>query len=272
MQKPDITIITDTSNAAATVERTLHSVERQSFHRFEHIIVDGASTDATVHLVKAYQRRNSDRDITLISEPDRGLYDAFNKGIACARGTYLVFLNAGDTLHDVHTLERVMQAANNPSSATGKAAPSVADGTASSAALPAVIYGETNIVDDSGKFLHPRRLKIPKRLTWRSFQQGMLVCHQSFYALRSLAPLYDLSYRFSADFDWCVRLLKAAQEQGLETRQVDAVLTDYLAEGMTTRNHHASLRERYRIMAHHYGRIRTFLLHGWFALRAIVKR
>lgn len=253
---PTFTIITATFNAAATLERTLRSVERQTCDSVEHLIMDGASTDATLQLARAYAERQPQRSISVVSEPDSGLYDAFNKGIARARGTYIVFLNAGDTLHADDTLATIAAALPCDDEAR----------------LPAVVYGETDIVDADGTFLRHRRLTAPRRLTWKSFQQGMRVCHQSFYALRTLVPTYDLQYRFSADFDWCVRVLKSASEQHRSTLRIDAVLTDYLAEGLTTQNHRASLRERYRIMAHHYGRLRTLLLHGWFVLRAVFKR
>ncbi len=251
MGEIDFTIVTVTYNAAATLGRTLESVEAQTFRRFEHLVIDGGSGDGTVGMAEAYRRRNADIGVTVVSERDRGLYDAMNKGIARARGTFVCFLNAGDRLHDRRTLERIAPLATDECG---------------------VIYGETDIVDEAGRFLRHRRLRAPGRLTWRSFMRGMVVCHQSFYARRELAPPYDLSYRFSADFDWCVRVMKAAESRGLALANARRVLTDYLAEGMTTRNHGASLRERFRIMARHYGWLAAVGMHAWFAVRAAVKR
>lgn len=256
MPQPDFTIITATYNAAATLGRTLQSVEQQTHLSYEHIIVDGNSTDTTIPIVQAYIARQPNTSITLISEPDRGLYDALNKGIAHASGTYLIFLNAGDAFHSPTTL--------------ASAASTIPRNSAS--APPAVIYGETDIVDNNGQLLRHRRLQVPPKLTWKSFRQGMLVCHQSFYAHRAIAPTYDLQYRYSADFDWCIRLLRAATELGWNTIQINEVLTDYLSEGLTTQNHRASLRERFQIMTHHYGRLTTILLHIYFAIRAVLKR
>ena len=96
----------------------------------------------------------------------------------------------------------------------------------------------------------------------------MLVCHQAFWPKASLAPRYDLRYRFSADFDWCIRILKQART----THNTRLTLIDYLDEGLTTRNHRASLLERFRIMTRHYGWPATFLLHAWFVLRAVIKK
>lgn len=192
----------------------------------------------------------------VVSEKDRGLYDAMNKGIQKATGDYLVFLNAGDVFPSPDTLELV--------------ASSVGDGEE----LPGVLYGNTNIVDDEGHFLRHRRLQPPERLTWRSFRQGMLVCHQAFYARTDLAKAnpYNMQYRFSADVDWCIRVMKAAERQGLPLRNVDAVVVNYLDGGMTVKNHRASLRERFRLMRHHYGLLPTLAMHAWFVLRSVLKK
>lgn len=192
----------------------------------------------------------------VVSEKDRGLYDAMNKGIQKATGDYLVFLNAGDVFPSPDTLELV--------------ASSVGDGEE----LPGVLYGNTDIVDDEGHFLRHRRLQPPERLTWRSFRQGMLVCHQAFYARTDLAKAnpYNMQYRFSADVDWCIRVMKAAELQGLPLRNVDAVVVNYLDGGMTVKNHRASLRERFRLMRHHYGLLPTLAMHAWFVLRSVLKK
>ena len=102
----------------------------------------------------------------------------------------------------------------------------------------------------------------------------MLVCHQAFYARTDLARKfrYNCHYRFSADFDWCVRILREAERKQLPTANLHAVAADYLNEGMTTKNHKASLRERFRIMCHHYGLLPTLTLHAWFALRSFTKK
>ena len=249
-------IITATYNAAHTLERTLQSVAQQEFRDVEHIIMDGGSTDGTVQMAKAYQQQNPDLKIVVVSERDKGLYDALNKGIRMAKGRYLIFLNAGDKFHASNTLLKADKCIkNNP------------DGK-----LPAVVYGETDIVDDKGRFLRHRRLQAPEQLKWTSFRQGMLVCHQSFYALREITPEYDLSYRFSADFDWCVRIMRKAKEMGMPFLNTHEVLTDYLSEGLTTQNHQASLQERFNIMAKHYGWLTTCAMHAWFIIRNYIKK
>ena len=122
---PKFSIITVTYNAEKVLEDTIQSIVTQSYKNVEYIIVDGGSTDGTLTIVNKYKEHIH----TIVSEPDKGLYDAMNKGIKLATGDYLCFLNAGDGLHEDDTLLRIVH------SLTGTI-------------LPDVIYGETDIVDD----------------------------------------------------------------------------------------------------------------------------
>ena len=244
---PKFSIITVTYNAGKVLEDTILSVISQTYRNVEYIIVDGGSKDNTLEIIDKYSKHIS----KMVSEPDKGLYDAMNKGIRMATGDYLCFLNAGDKFHEKETLQQIAETLKDKD-------------------LPDVIYGETAIVDETGKFLHMRRLSTPERLNWKSFKQGMLVCHQAFLAKRELALKYpyDMQYRFSADFDWCIRIMKEAKC----LHNTRLTLIDYLNEGMTTRNHKASLKERFRIMAKHYGWVSTILYHCWFVIRLILVR
>ena len=242
---PKFSIITVTYNAGAVLEDTIQSVITQTYRNVEYIIVDGGSKDHTLDIINRYREHIH----TLVSEPDKGLYDAMNKGIRLATGDYLCFLNAGDELHEDDTLQLMVH------SITGTE-------------LPDVLYGETAIVDEEGHFLRMRRLSAPEDLNWKNFKDGMLVCHQAFFPRRELAEPYDLRYRFSADFDWCIRIMKKSHT----LHNTHLTLIDYLNEGMTTRNHRASLHERFRIMCRHYGYLSTLARHAWFALRLLLKK
>lgn len=245
-----ITIITVTYNAASVLQRTLDSVCTQTYQDIEHLIIDGASKDETVQIAESYKAQVPYK-VVIQSEPDQGLYDAMNKGLHKATGDYLIFLNAGDSLHTNDTLETICQL---------------------SSSSPAVIYGDTAIVDGEGNFLHLRRLRPPKQLTWKSFKQGMLVCHQAFYVRTDIAQQedYDLLYRHSADVDWCIRVMKRAEQQHIPLVNTNAILTDFMEGGNTTQNHRVSLKERYQVMCHHYGTIQTILLHLWFIARTLL--
>ena len=250
-----VSIVTITYNAARTLQRTLDSVACQTYTDIEHLIIDGASKDDTVAIAERYKAA-SRHEVVIQSEPDKGLYDAMNKGLQKATGDYLVFLNAGDTLYATDTIETVVKP------------------TANSQKPIAVIYGDTAITDAEGNFLHLRTHRPPEQLTWKSFKQGMLVCHQAFYVLTSLARQipYDLQYRHSADVDWCIRIMREAERQQLALVNTHAILANFEEGGDTTQHHRDSLKERFSVMAHHYGLCQTLILHGWFILRAVARR
>lgn len=245
MDAPLFAIITICYNAASTIARTLNSIDNQDFTDYEHVIIDGASTDDTLAIVAQYA--NCRRRI--ISEPDKGIYDAMNKGMGFSSGRYLIFLNAGDKFHSYDTLSAIALAISKNKQ-------------------PDIVYGQTVIVDNDGNFLRPRHLYAPEYLTVKSFSDGMLVCHQAFVASRSIAGKYDLRYRFSADYDWCIRCLKQSHNN---VRLGNTVVIDYLSEGVTTRNHWASLKERFCIMVRYYGFISTVARHFKFLLRRYKK-
>lgn len=255
------TVITITYNAEKVLERTLQSVLTQTYEDVEHLIIDGASKDKTLALAEAYKKASDDsgqgHKVIIKSEPDEGIYDAMNKGLTQASGDYIVFMNAGDFFPQDDTLEEIAHRCHL--------------NELPSAELPAVLYGNTDIVDGEGRYLHPRRLQPPAKLTWRSFRHGMLVCHQAFYARTDIAKniQYDMQYRYSADVDWCIRVMKEADRLGLPLYNINKVVANYTEEGATTLHHHESLRERYRVMVQHYGRVSTFLMHCWFAVRRV---
>lgn len=256
-------IITITYNAEAFLPRTVESVLSQHYRDIEHVIIDGASTDSTISVAQDYMQRSyaaqNGHEVRIVSEPDNGLYDAMNKGLRQASGDYICFLNAGDFFPNANVLDTIVSR-----SLTGK----------SRQQLPAVIYGDTDIVDNDGNFLRHRRLAPPRNLTWRSFRKGMLVCHQAFYARLDIARTvpYDTRYRYSADVDWCIRVMKEAERIGAGLAYVDSVVVNYTQEGQTTKHHRDSLKERYRVMQCHYGAFTTALMHAWFAVRAVVKK
>ncbi len=252
-----ITYVTITYNAAKVLQRTLDSVMSQDYPHIVHLIIDGASTDDTLKLVDDYIERSNAAEnghlVQVTSEPDKGIYDAMNKGLCSLDGDYVCFLNAGDFLPSPTTASKIAEAVDGQ--------------------LPAVLYGDTDIVDGEGRFLHHRRLAPPEHLSWKSFRQGMLVCHQAFYARTdfAIATPYDLRYRYSADVDWCIRVMKAAAKENVPLFNLKMVLACYTQEGQTTLHHRESLLERYHVMERHYGRLHTFFLHCWFALRTLFK-
>lgn len=241
--RPLISIITITYNAANELRPTMESVAGQSWRDYEHLIIDGASKDDTLAIAREYD------GVRILSEKDSGLYDAMNKGLDMARGKYLLFLNAGDTFHSSEILARYAERAHRGDD---------------------IIYGDTVIVDNERHIIGRRHLSVPDTLTSDSFADGMLICHQAFMVRKDLAPHYDLQYRFSADYDWTVKCIDASDPR--RNTNLGIITIDYLSDGLTDNNKLKSLRERYRIMSRRYGTIPTALRHIKFALRALSRR
>lgn len=236
---PTFSIITVTYNASSWLERTIQSIISQTYPGIEFIIIDGNSSDGTQDIIRKYESKIS----YWISEPDESLYDAMNKGLEKATGDYVWFINAGDEIYSPETTTRLLYSLH------GK--------------LPDIIYGETEIINNFGTSLGMRRLRVPKRLNWKSFRIGMLVCHQSFIVRKEIAPSFDLLYRYSSDFDWCIRCMQAATS----ISNSQAILSRFMEFGTTSANRKASLKERYHIMCKYYGKTSTQLRHIWFAVR-----
>lgn len=267
--KPLISIITITYNAEKEVVPTMQSIAEQSFRDFEHILIDGASSDHTLEAV-----RNISRDTIILSQRDNGLYDAMNKGLHMAKGRYLLFLNAGDTFHDADTLKAYSDAIRDfHIRALGKNKSEIfkshnSDHIDNTPSLwPDIIYGDTVIVDKDRKLIGPRHLSVPEELTFESFAQGMLVCHQAFMCRRAIAPDYNLNYRYSADYEWTLRCLQNSKPY--KNINLKRVTIDYLTDGMTDMHHRASLKERFHIMSEYYGRIPTIFRHIGFLWRSL---
>ena len=257
------TIVTITYNAEKVLQRTLDSVRYQTYEGVEHLIVDGASKDQTLAMAQQYKQQSDASDnghkVIIQSEPDHGIYDAMNKGLTQASGDYVVFMNAGDYFPSTDTLEKIVHQCRLSEYPAAE--------------RPGVLYGNTNIVDGEGHFLHPRRLQPPVKLTWKSFRHGMLVCHQAFYARTDIAKntQYDTRYRFSADVDWCIRIMRETERMGLTLCNTKMVVANYTEEGATTQNHSESLKERFHVMRRNYGLLTTLVMHAWFFIRAFLK-
>lgn len=238
-QLPTISIITIVYNGIDTLEKTILSIVNQDYRNIEYIIIDGNSTDGTQTLIHKYNSQIS----SWISERDSGLYDAMNKGIKLATGDYLWFINSGDliptntTISDIFNVNTVCDAD--------------------------VYYGDTIMINIAGEVIGSRRLAPPDNLGWKDFKKGMLVSHQSFIAKRSLSPLYNTKYRFSADFEWCLQILKSSKS--IVNTHKDLSL--FLDGGITKKNIVPGLKERFRIMVHYFGFVSTVMNHLPIAIK-----
>lgn len=176
-KSPLISIITVSYNAGSSIEQTILSVIDQNFEDYEYIIIDGGSTDGTVEIIQKYQDK-----ITLwVSEPDKGIYDAMNKGIGLAKGFWVNFMNAGDSFYDLNVFNSVFSVCKTSY----------------------VIYGDNMLCYEWGEvLLSPDSLN--------NIDRFMVFGHQTTFTRRELLlkHLFDCSYKIAADYDFFFRVYK----------------------------------------------------------------
>ena len=239
---PLISVITVTFNAADILEPTLKSVADQTFKDYEHIIVDGNSTDDTLSIAAMA----GTPQLQIHSKPDNGIYHGMNRGLKYAKGKYVIFLNAGDRFASRNTLSKYAEAAMEGED---------------------IIYGDTVIVDGSDNILRPRHLSAPEMLTYKSYLGGMLICHQAFMVRRELAPQYSREFKLSADYEWCLDCIERSRIT--KRRNLRAVTVHYLEGGASQKHKVQSLKERFVIMKRHFGLLSTLKAHLSFLPRAL---
>lgn len=246
MPQPVISIITVCFNAQQHIEETIKSVVAQTYPAIEYIIIDGKSKDGTLAVVDRYR----DQVAVLVSEPDKGLYDAMNKGLRAATGEYVMFLNADDVLYAPDTLEQALSHCHQADA----------------------LYGEALFVDEQGNPLGLRSEvtphQTPARLSWKSLRYGMSVSHQAFLIRRSLAPSYDLRYPVCADIDWMITGLKQCRT----VCNTGQVICRFRIGGISQNKRRQGWKERFRILNRHYGAVPNTLRHGYIALRYLFSR
>lgn len=234
---PTLSVITVVYNNADCIERTLRSVLDQTYSNIEYIVIDGGSDDGTLDIIKRY----SNQIDCLVCEPDEGIYDAMNKGLKLASGTYVLFMNSGDEIWRSDTVEKIFDTATD------------AD----------IYYGETEMFDLNWQSQGRRRHRAPESFNWRSFRFGMNVSHQAIYIRRSLTEPFDRSYQLSADIDWIIRAAKKADK----IVNVHAYVAKYMVGGMSKQRHVNSLWERFQIFRKYYGLFPTIFNHILMAFR-----
>ena len=203
-----ISVITVTYNSAKTLRRTLESVKAQDHPDIEHIVVDGASTDGTVELVKEFGIKN------WISEQDEGMYDAINKGIKMATGEVIGILNSDDCYSEETILSQVADAFSDDE-------------------LEA-IYGDIRFVQKhkgktqryySAKHFHPGK-----------FAWGYMPPHPSFYARKATYEKlggYQTDYTIAADYELLIRFLFTNR---IKTRYLPLLMVDMLPGGLSNQS------------------------------------
>jgi glycosyltransferase len=206
-----ISIVTVCFNSAATIGDMLRSVAVQSYPEVEHIVVDGASQDATLDIV----RHEGAHVAKLVTEPDRGIYDAMNKGMRLATGDLVGFLNADDVLADRDAVARLA---------------AVADRTGVDAVFSDLVYVRSHDLDAVVRYwacgdFSRRRLRL-----------GWMPPHPTFYLRRSLLAKigeFDTGLRIAADYDFMLRALCRAD---ITTAHIPAVMVRMRTGGVSNRS------------------------------------
>jgi glycosyltransferase involved in cell wall biosynthesis len=204
-----ISVITVAFNSATTVFQTLRSVAEQTWGDVEHIVIDGASTDGTLEMIKTHGAHLA----RVVSEPDGGIYEAMNKGLRAANGDVIAFLNADDYYADATVLQRVVSALEEGN-------------------LDAV-FGDVAFFSDTAPERVVRRYRSnrfrPERLAW-----GWMPAHPGLFVKREVferAGSFSTSYRIAGDFEWIAR---AFYGQGLRYRYLPNVLVHMRVGGIST--------------------------------------
>lgn len=196
MNKPKVSVITAVRNDVEHIEKSILSVLSQSYAFIEYIIVDGDSIDGTVDIIKKYANKFA----YWVSEPDKGVYDAMNKGIAASTGDFVIFMNSGDTFHTDDAIERMCL---------------------DSEVKNTVVYGNVY-----AKYWDGIAIEMPHEFFKTSMKfKGVGICHQTVFfpgeVIRKMR--YDLSYRIVSDYDLMYRMWK----QGVLFVYRDVIVADY---------------------------------------------
>ncbi len=216
-KKPLFSVVTVCRNAAQALQQTIRSVAAQDFAAKEYIVVDGASTDSTPAIIKA----NGDIIDRCLSEPDKGIYDAMNKGVRMASGEWVIFMNAGDTFASSDTLSRV------------------ADALERNGGRVDVVYGDV-IKNLAGKGEVIKKAEPPHN------SHRMIFCHQSAFARREelLRHPFDISHKFSADF----KFFKTLMREGAVFMQLDFPIAVFDTGGISNSRRSDGLADNMRVI------------------------
>lgn len=206
-----ISVITATYNCGETLGTTLESMAAQTHGDIEHIVMDGGSKDDTMDMVRAWTAH----PIRWESGKDKGIYDALNKGVACASGDIVGFLHADDVLEDREVLARIAKAFEDPS--------------------VQAVYGDL-VLAEQEDIRRVIRYWRAGEFDRGSLKRGWMPPHPTVYLRRSLFDRvgpFDLRYRIAADYDWLLRMLKL---EDLRLAYLPSVLVRMRVGGISNRS------------------------------------
>ncbi len=204
MSSPFLSIIIPTYNSGSAINKSMESICNQSFTDYEVIIVDGVSSDETVHVAQSYLEKHA--EIKIFSEPDQGVYDAMNKGIKISKGEWLYFLGSDDKLFESNVLDKISAELKTTDAE--------------------VVYGNVFSTRFSG--IYAGELKKEDLIRKN-------ICHQSIFFKRSVfkkTGLFDLKYKAHADWD---HNFKWFLSDSIKHKYVELTIADYADGGFSSR-------------------------------------
>ena len=219
---PKLSVITINYNDGIGLEKTIKSVISQTEIDYEFVVIDGGSTDNSIEIIKKYK----DKITVWVSEKDKGIYDAQNKGISKATGDYFMFLNSGDSFYSQNVVANFYDFEKiNPYK---------------------VIYGNTNIIDADGT----NRILCPPIKIDLNFWYANTLNHQAVFTHKSMFLKYGVfstEYKFAADFEHLFRLFV---KESAEFAYMNELICNYDNTGLTSKGefHKQIIKERYFIM------------------------
>lgn len=236
-------VITVTFNCVDVLEETILSVINQTYKERELIIIDGGSTDGTLTIVDKYRESIA----YFISEPDNGIYDAMNKGIRAAKGSWLNFLNAGDAYVDENVLKTLFSSTEF-------------DDT--------LVYGDIYIQKLNGEREYRKAIKVEGDA---QLKQGMKICHQAIFYHRDIIQFYDASLKLKAEWK---HLIETVRYPKFKPKKVKLPIVSYRLGGMGAVLHNLNRREMRQVFKEMYGLPEYIKAYPYFfelKLRSIIK-
>ena len=177
-----ISLISISYNSESTISKTFQSVKNQSFNNYEYLLIDGGSKDGTLNIAK-----EQDHISKIVSEPDKGIYDALNKGIKNSTGEIIGFLNSDDTFYDEDSLKHIVDAFDDDTDC---------------------VFGDLIYTDKNENI---KRVWKGSAFKKGAFKKGWMPAHPTFYCRRSVYEklgLYDDSFKIAGDFELMLRFLE----------------------------------------------------------------
>lgn len=215
-----ISIITISYNSQKTIEQTLKAVKKQKYSNIEHIIVDGKSTDNTIEICKKYPHISK-----IISEPDKGVYDAFNKGLKLATGEVIGFLNSDDIFYDETVLDTIVDNFDNENDC---------------------VFANLDYINKKGKVVRKWRSKPYQK---GSFSKGWMPAHPTFYCRKSVYDQlggYNDSFDIAGDFELMLRFL---EKNNIRSNFINQTIIKMLIGGISNRG----VKNKIKILQEEFG-------------------